>query len=292
METIKCPCCGGQTTNILNCDYCGSYLVQLAVKGASIDLGTFGPAASCIDKLQKALQSNLNKQIEARGNNHIRTSIVCKDNKVIVCNPKAINDYYSLLGNYAIPKVNINGNEVGLILVIQTRDYNLLGKYSTSGKKERKIRVTEQLKLNWFKQTSVSKLFKHEKSSLYSEIWGIIGTLNTFYLNFGKDYAGAAVAISQLLYGTNQISPDDPQITISESNITDKRYNEGYQEFVQRIKKEDKKWLYAAIFLILFFVSIILFDSDKGAHGLVAIFTPVYGAIFLYRFLGNLKRKL
>ena len=72
VSAIVCPNCGANTSNRLNCEYCGSMLVRFTDHGIGIDPTKYGKDAKAIDGLEEALAGNLSLQE------------ICKDNEYVI----------------------------------------------------------------------------------------------------------------------------------------------------------------------------------------------------------------
>lgn len=286
MEIIKCPCCGGQTKNIINCDYCGSYLVQLAQKGPNIDLGTLGPTATRLAELQTQLENNLKDQISAQGsNNHIHTIVKCEDDEILICNPISLTEIFYELRCFSIPKIPIEVGEIGLILAINIIEYSRAGKFIHGAEDVNTRMLQDKLKLEWFKNTSAFQLLKHVSAPLISTTSGFIGTRHTYFLNFGLDYKGASVAVSQLLFGTNHIAADDPNITYLNTTITEAQEIQRYKDIKKKINNVKMLFtilsvVYAWFLFSVVGVSIQFAMEEGGLFYTLGLFFPII--IFIY----------
>ena len=83
MSTVVCPNCGANTTNLYNCEYCGSILVRYVAAGKEVDNQTFGKEVHIISGLAEALGKNLSLQKIKNENDVVLTEIITPDQTVM-----------------------------------------------------------------------------------------------------------------------------------------------------------------------------------------------------------------
>lgn len=289
METIKCPCCGGQTTNFLNCDYCGSYLVRFTKRNLNYDKSKLGSDALAIRGLQEELQKNLEEQILSNGKNHVITEISCGDRSIQVMNPRAIGD--------CIIKQNKNADARGtaypqnpfivddIALVICMRIYDTLHDTKLD-------RFDGQEKIEWLDHIGIKPLFVQYDDPLYEYSLGIkqwSGTCHSYYLYIGKDCAGASKIISQYFFGSNSIDKKSDKLNFNHRSDSEFVYLNNLNN-IQRNNKVDVVMQILGLCLgsVLGYIWVVRNDTNEIGHilycfMLISIILIFFGPYWIYR---------
>lgn len=265
MDSIKCPCCGGLTTNYLNCDYCGSYLIRFIKRNLSYDEASLGNDTKIILGIQEELQANLDEQFDTRSQNHICSKTQANGYTLEVKNPRSVGDSvkYNISGRncYINPTNPFDENEISLVLVVRSLDFKKLLSENDSWKEKQ---LEERQKIDWLKHVGLYEICAKCDDEIKS-LSGIQGVCHSFYLNFGKDVAGATKALSSFVYGIS-----GPKGT---SNLKFTRYSEPdikyryKQEELKEDKKMDKIKLYEMV--LCFFVSGLIVAAYPNKWGLI-----------------------
>lgn len=247
MEKIKCPCCGGETQNYLNCDYCGSYLVRFKKRDLPYDSNKLGPEAEAIKGLQEELQANLDEQISTQGRNHINTKITCEGAIIEIKNPRAVGDFVRHeLGYVVYPTNPYDSDECSIVLVL--RFLELSDSFWDSKSNSFYMdQFKEKQKLEWFEHTGISNLF----AKCDDDIYNAEGVCHSYYMNFGMDCAGASKVISQFLFGQSGFVKDNPNIKYQRESFPEIVYQNKVEQIESEMKKSRKKSIYLTILYIL-----------------------------------------
>ena len=64
LKSLVCPHCGANTTNMQNCEYCGSLLVRFVDKGIDISNTSYNNGDNIFPGLLTELRNNLTLQLE------------------------------------------------------------------------------------------------------------------------------------------------------------------------------------------------------------------------------------
>ena len=258
MESIKCPCCGGQTTNYLNCDYCGSYLVRFNKRNLSYDESQLGKNADVVFSIQEELQANLDEQVKTNARNHICSKTYTGRYNIEIMNPRAVGDFvkYDFGGTIHTirPHNPFDQDEISLVLVIRIVELDKSFSRSLTDH-ERMRQLNEKLKLEWLEHTGLMSLCIKCEDKL-SSMEGNKGICHSYYLNFGQDTVGASKAISSFLFGVNSIRVHDSAKFIRYS-IPEIRYQANIRKLKDEKKNEFKNRL--IILMCLYVASIVYF---------------------------------
>lgn len=300
LKTITCPNCGANTTNPNNCEYCGSLLVRFIDKNIEIDEKRYGKTAEQLTGLEQALEANLKEQEDSEGTYHVTTSISSPlmSFAIHVCNSKAINDYinYTIrftdkvkIGWYTMPKSSIQSENISLLVCFrffkmhwsdfaifhpETIDYII------------NLNKTSEIQLERFMQMKEFPLFTPIEESLYN-LQGIhCGTVYSYYMDFGKDYKGAAAIITQYMREVQEVRAIKK--VDFKYNLTSIR-DEEYAANLKEIQYNRIKWRLRmiAVALLLLFIGVLMGLNYEGIDVLlVKILIPVWiivGAIIMYK---------
>ena len=177
MRTVVCPNCGANATNLHNCDFCGSYLVQKAALG--IDMKGY---------LQNA------KEYYSAGVE------------------KIVQYYCSILGKHNLSDgldLYFEQDDKVVVLLIPTSNYGISMRLFEPILSEKGL-------TNKFKNSNVFAAFNvSEATEREAETGEVTRTIEIYESDFGTDYAGAALVVNQLLRDVFQISSDDVIMSIS-----------------------------------------------------------------------------
>lgn len=173
VSTVVCPNCGANTTNLYNCEYCGSILVRYVAAGKEVDNQTFGKEVHIISGLAEALGKNLSLQKIKNENDVVLTEIISPDQTVmqVIDTPNC---------NIGILTANPfgEGHEGEIALRIPFVTMSVDNGFAEG----------EKLRLSWFKQQDYYFMFTQQ--NYYG---GVI-----YYVNFGKDSDNAAKLLSAI----------------------------------------------------------------------------------------------
>lgn len=245
MTSIKCPCCGGLTTNYLNCDYCGSYLVRFSKRNLEYDDTQLGKDATIILGIQEELQANIDEQINTHAQNHIISKTKIGNYEIEVRNPRSIGDFVKRDFGDIIHSVNptnpFDENEIAIILVIRVYEFS---KSAATSDKEIMWQLKEKQKKDWLEHVGLLGLCAVCEDPL-SSIYGNKGVCHSYYINFGQDVTGAARALSSLILGVNHV------------NIEEVHFNRSSKSEIQyqasiRAMEDDKKHEFKNMIIGLF----------------------------------------
>lgn len=190
---IVCPNCGALTTNQLNCEYCGSLTVRFTADKAAIAKSYCSSESFIYPTLEKALEINSLLQLSHA---NVVTDIYFydKDNK---------------WGSIAVIKANVIGDnnkryfpdEVdGHLAIACSFDFRLKTSWCDEKKERERICKFESLpSLSLFTRQS----YMMDEGYYDEETDQFVDTTEyrrqCFYIDFGCDYRGTAVIISEIL---------------------------------------------------------------------------------------------
>lgn len=291
METIECPCCGGLTTNFLNCDYCGSYLVRFSKRNLEYDNTQLGKDAKVILGIQEELQANIDEQINTHTQNHICSKTKAGTFEIEIRNPRSIGDFVKNTFGDSIHSVNpknpFDENEIAIILVVRVFEFS--NSYLKGLSSEEKLQqLNEKQKRDWLKHTGLLDLCAISEDPL-SSIDGSKGVCHSYYLNFGQDIVGATRAISSFIFG---ISPANiKEVHFTRSSITEMQYQASIRELKDEKKNEIKNeiiWMLCLYIAFMIYMCIKFNDNNKAllfALGATTVLYFIINLILLINFL-------
>lgn len=175
VTTIVCPNCGANTSNLHNCEYCGSMLVRFSEKNIVCDESKYGKSAKSIPGLEMALKNNLSLQKTESDTEIAVTQIISSSGGMLQILPSkdaffGFVPYASSFSPYG---------ERGLILrlpfAIRSVDMG--------------VAETEKIKLERFKEMDCYELFTPVES---------VNATN-YMIDFGEDYESASRMITSIL---------------------------------------------------------------------------------------------
>lgn len=292
METIKCPCCGGLTTNFLNCDYCGSYLVRFSKRSIEYDNAQLGKDAKVILGIQEELQANINEQINTHAQNHISSTSKTEKFDIEIRNPRSIGDFVKKDFGGVIHSVNptnpFDENEIAIILVIRVFEFSK--SYIKGLSDNDKLQMLEEKqKKDWLTHTGLLSLCATCEDPL-SSIDGCKGVCHSYYLNFGQDVAGATRAISSFIFGTNQANIE--KVHFTRSSISEIQY----QASIRKLKDEKKNEFKNRIIIVLcVYIACLVYAfvrfEGRALFFYIGFVTLVFFLFFLYNLIKLLYLK-
>ncbi len=264
MDAIKCPNCGGLTTNYLNCDYCGSYLVRFSKRNVKYDDTQLGKDARIIRGIQEELQANINEQIETHAKNHICSKTKNGYFDIEVRNPRSIGDLVKKTFGDTIhtvtPQNPFDENEIAIILVI--RVYEFSKSYVKGLSDNEKMRqLYEKQKTDWLEYTGMLGICIKSDDSILS-IDGRTGICHSYYINFGKDTTGATRALSSLIFGIN--NEDIKNVSFTRSSSSEIQYQASLRKLKDEKKIELKERIIAALIFYIVYAIFMFFKFETN----------------------------
>lgn len=291
MNAIQCPNCGGSTTNYLNCDYCGSYLVRFSKRNIKYDETQLGQDARIIRGIQEELEAHIEEQIISHAQNHICSKTKKGNFDIEVRNPRSIGDFVRKnFGNTIhtiTPQNPFDESEIAIILVI--RVYEFSKSYIKGLSDNEKMRqLHEKQKMEWLEHTGLLGICLKCDDPIRS-IDGRNGICHSYYINFGKDTVGATRALSSLFFGIN--NEDIENVFFTRSSISELRYQASLRKLKDEKGIEFKNRIIIGLGTYIIFAIITFIRADNKKNGLIviAILTIVY---FLYGVYILIRRML
>lgn len=255
MEKVKCPSCGGLSSNYLNCDYCDSFMVRFVARGITTDKSLLDASSEVMQGLQEELQANIEEQINTKSKNHVSTIIHNSEYTIEVCNPRALNSPVQLPAGYITPNNPFGDDEIGLVLVIRCAEYEQ--SFLSDQNEEFLIKAkTDQQKMQWFEHLGLNKLFIKMDEDIHGVVGADLGICHSFYLNFGRDIVGSARVISQYLWGSEYFT-EKKDISYSRSTLAPIEYEKKLRDFNTSLKG-GKKVAFLHDLLYAFCITVII----------------------------------
>ena len=179
-KVLNCPNCGAATSNLKNCEYCGSLFVRFVDKNIEINSALYGKDAFVFPELLEALKKNFEMQENSQG-----THFICTDADIKELNLGVQFISSNLLplpdGTLAYPVASYPSIAVVFYFIKQTAD------------------------LQMFKEMDIFPLFTDISDETLPD-----GHYNIQYsIDFGADYFGAAQLFTRIafqVYGANEAS--------------------------------------------------------------------------------------
>lgn len=188
LKNYVCPNCGANTTNAVNCEYCGSLLVRFVEKGIDLTATNYTSNDAVFTGLIAELQKNLRFQevTEEYVSTDIWTTKYTKENNGVY---GAV--HRSGKCNWANgTSMNLNNEKKGLVVGLN------FATYVESGQETFNANVMSQQKR--FEQLSSASLFT-KNICYYTDPWGNKRKAVEFAIDFGCDAEGAARLFSEIL---------------------------------------------------------------------------------------------
>jgi len=298
LQTLVCPNCGASTTNHHNCDYCGSILVRFAAQNIAVDQTKYGKNAVTIPGLKEELKKNLLFQ-ETNNEDRVVTFINHREKEICrIMSPNVFQEGLRIL--HELPESTEDDNLIvyhenpstsenlhkGLIINFSfyhlkpnVGDGGLCSQFgwTYAGVAALKRGIVEStVEEEVFLQSSFASLAEvkriEEKCGTllcYDETgtpcWGegcFVDFVNSYTIDFGNDYEGAANVITQYLNEVKGISNSDNVSFRTATNNAEfeAKEEEERQKVVEEQKTEEKYnkiWyiIIVIIGLITFFLS-------------------------------------
>ena len=188
-NVIKCPNCGANATNHMNCEYCGSLLVRFIDKGVDLSKTTYTDNSVVFPRLIEELEKNLDLQIKNRTE--------CVATEVCWIDKKGHKDDIIIYGAEGEDGTRNDYQSIGLDICLDfSRSTNKESDYFDLEKDEQ---------LSRFKKLDSYILFRSD-----CEMYDEDNYLSRDYdISFGSDAVGAARLISEILVKVKNLSPND-----------------------------------------------------------------------------------
>lgn len=174
VSAIVCPNCGANTSNRLNCEYCGSMLVRFTDHGISIDPTKYGNGAKAIDGLEEALAGNLSLQETCGENEYVITNMTANMEPLRIQFIQSDAATIGITGNN--PLENATRGNIALRVPFAIRSDN------------DEAMMQAKAELDRFRKMDCFSLFTPQQYD-----GGI-----SFYIDFGRDTLTAAQVFSQI----------------------------------------------------------------------------------------------
>lgn len=175
-KVITCPNCGVSTTNVENCEHCGSFLVRFVDKGIDLSKTSYINDSATFPRLATELKRNLKLQ-EEHTDNYVTTDLW----------------YQNEAGYSEGVCINDNGSERGLCVVLGFQTYT---NANDDWQKQYNRHVKRQLetfkKLDCFTLVT-SRIFNDVDKSGHERY------CREYTIDFGNDAEGAARLTSEIL---------------------------------------------------------------------------------------------
>lgn len=175
-KVITCPNCGASTTNVENCEHCGSFLVRFVDKGIDLSKTSYINDSATFPRLATELKRNLKLQ-EEHTDNYVTTDLW----------------YQNEAGYSEGVCINDNGSERGLCVVLGFQTYT---NANDDWQKQYNRHVKRQLetfkKLDCFTLVT-SRIFNDVDKSGHERY------CREYTIDFGNDAEGAARLTSEIL---------------------------------------------------------------------------------------------
>lgn len=185
---IKCPNCGANTTNALNCEYCGSLLVRFEDKGIDLAHSSYLDDSQTYPGIKNALKLNLAFQ-KSNSSESVVTDIYAKVGKDLVYLPTVLRSGYALFRDHT----NIPTNTKRGLCVIMGFEY-----YLDNGNTKRVRRnQKEEERHKKLKSLDIFSLFMERIS--FVKMDGYDGKVYEYFIDFGEDAVGASRLISKII---------------------------------------------------------------------------------------------
>ena len=191
LKSYVCPNCGANTTNVQNCEYCGSLLVRFVEKGIDLSHTSYLNNNEVFPGLIEELKRNLKLQ-EENPNDIVVTDVFkpfSRKGGISITNSDVCPEKASTPECHAVKKQ--------LCIIIGFSTYSNPEKVNNFNDQfeYNKKRMAEQ---NKFRQLHSFSLFTSYNSSYIDEAgWSRRET--SYAINFGEDAEGAARLVSEIL---------------------------------------------------------------------------------------------
>lgn len=194
VKTVVCPHCGANTTNTVNCDYCGSLFVRFADNGIDISNTSYLSDNIAFPELISEFKENL--RLQKQTSELVLTRIIIT--KLLAGEKKWQNIDVVKSGRLRWSDgdvVEIGNLSGGVCISLGFCDDSFARKYN----------IIDQHRK--FKQLASYSLFEHRTFSGVDEYGPYIN--DSYAIDFGKDAEGAAVLVSEILEKVYDVKPSD-----------------------------------------------------------------------------------
>ena len=232
IESVVCPNCGANTTNVQNCEYCGSLFVRFAKQG--IDISKTSYAKNIVIRgLVDELRKNLQYQSQNAIGTEVSTEICTDDIGMSVFSPA--NKAWTWMDGNIID--GINSREHGLIITFRFFDiihtiFNIRPVTYQS-----QLKIQDEYKREFRRLDCYPLLLKHTCSD---EADYLRWTYTEYAIDFGDDAEGAAQLISDILVKVYGCSANGGSVSfrtiVGESNI------ESYRDKVNNTSAMERRF--------------------------------------------------
>lgn len=206
VKTVVCPHCGANTTNTVNCDYCGSLFVRFADNGIDISNTSYLSGNIAFPELISEFKENLRLQKVNQTDFGVATIIkmpklFCQEEKDATIIEWENAEIFVVKSGRMLwldhTQIELGRLEGGICIVVAFHD----------DVKSRKFKLTERHKK--FKQLSSFSLFTHKNFTSYDEDGAVTGVADQYAIDFGQDAEGAAILVSEIMEKVYDIKPTD-----------------------------------------------------------------------------------
>ena len=202
VKTVVCPNCGANSTNLHNCEYCGSLLVRFVDKGIDISNTSYNSGDDVYPGLLTELRNNLRLQLENPNEKACVTDIFWPRQdggwgSISIGRPMSFN----WVDN---SPMELGSSHNGLIVTVNFSTYcdtYYDQKFSVFNKE-----MDE--KLSKFKRLTSFDLFTSHTSS-FKDVEGYSRCGREYAIDFGNDAEGASALISEILSKVEGLKPSD-----------------------------------------------------------------------------------
>lgn len=200
VKTVVCPHCGANTTNTVNCDYCGSLFVRFADNGIDISNTSYLLDNIAFPELISEFKENMRLQ---KVNQTLGVATMVKIPKIVYQQGNEIEwDTAEIIAVKSgslfwadNTQIQLGRLEGGICICLSFCDSLYY----------RKHKLTERHKK--FKQLSSFGLFTHRTFTYSDEYESWIQ--DQYAIDFGQDAEGAAILVSEIMEKVYDIKPTD-----------------------------------------------------------------------------------
>ena len=221
-KSLVCPHCGANTTNLKNCEYCGSLFVRFVDQGIDISDTSYLSEGCKFPELENHLRRNLQMQL-GNPEESVVTDIFWKT----TWKNNAMSESISVLrsgyaGWHDDTQIRLGNLDAGLIIVLSFDNY--VNEWTEARKR---FNQDENERLAKFKQLRSFPLFdSHSTTTGFDS-----KTTREYAIDFGKDAEGAAKLISEILTEVYDLKPTDNYDIFTNVGVenTEKARNEWFR---------------------------------------------------------------
>lgn len=255
LKTYVCPNCGANTTDLRNCEYCGSLLVRFVERGIDVkSISYLNSNDWVLPGLIENLKKNLQLQLDNPKGTVVQTDICGGQVSISVFSPA--DKMWKWRDGTEI--VGLNSTDRGLIITLAFFDCRTPYGFRPLLYR-RKLEKQDEYKTNFHSLESFPLFLSHEskESSLDSTF-----TYTEFAIDFGNDAEGAARLISNILLKVYGLSMQGNNIQIT-TNAGEPNINKAAEENlsvytgVDKDYNRDMKW--GTWLTIIFIIGYIIY---------------------------------